>query len=94
MTDSFKGIRNRHKVATMPIPGPVWDASPPEVQLALLQIEAAKFAASMHQQEWGGFQIVVVREGQDEAEVVLSVGGKEEKKSGLIVPERQLIMPN
>lgn len=93
MSDSFKGIRNRHKVATMPIPGTLWDGIPPMAQLALLVMESAKFMAAMHQQEVAGFQIVVVREGKD-AEVVLAVGAPEEKNSGLIVPERQLIMPN
>lgn len=93
MSDSFKGIRNRNKTVVMPVPGPFWDGATPTMQLAILQIEAAKFQASMHQQEFGGFQIVVVREGQ-EPEIVLNVGREEETNSGLIVPERQLIMPN
>lgn len=85
MTDSFKEIRHRNKIATMPIPGPMWDGMPVMVQLAMLQMEAAKFAAAMHQQEVGGFQVVVVRDEQ-EPEVVLSVGRAEEKNSGLVVP--------
>lgn len=95
MADALKNIRHRNKVAVLPIPGPMWDSAPPQVQLAMLQIEAAKYAASMHNQEWGGFQVVVVRDGDNgEHEVVLAVGRPEEKNSGLIVPDRSLIMPN
>lgn len=86
--DTLKTIRHRNKTTTLPIPGPFWDNATPPMQLGILQIECAKFAASMHEQKYGGFQIVVVREGDKpgEHEVVLSVGAPEEKNSGLIVP--------
>lgn len=86
MTDSFKGIRHRNKVATVPIPGNVWDNMPVMVQLAALQMESAKFMAAMHQQQVGGFQVAILRSGQ-EPEIVLSVGRPEETNSGLIVPD-------
>lgn len=85
MNDSFKGMRNRNKVATMPIPGEIWDGLPPIAQLAMLVIESAKFMAAMHEQEFGGFRIVVMR-GGGEAELVLIVG-RDEPKSSIVTPD-------
>lgn len=84
MTETLKTTRHRGKVATMPIPGAMWDELPVMVQLAMLQMEAAKFAATMHQQEVGGFRVVIVRD-VGELETVLTVGKPEEKRS-LVMP--------
>lgn len=94
MTDTFKNIRHRNKMATMPVPENIWDGLPPIAQLAFLMMESAKFMAAMHEQKFGGFQIVVLRKG-DVKEVVLFVGRDEEENSGLVVPEpKKLILPN
>jgi hypothetical protein len=72
MNDTLKNPRQHDKVATVPIPGPMWDAATPVQQLAILQIESAKFMAATHGTSFGGFRIVVMRD--DESEIVLIVG--------------------
>jgi len=83
MTDSFKDLRNRNKVATVPIPGEIWDNLPPIVQLSMLMMESVKFMAAMHEQAFGGFRVVVMR--GKEAEIVLIVG-RDEAPPAIIAP--------
>lgn len=98
MTDNFKRSPTRDKVATVPIPGKVWDAMAPNTQMAYVAMEIIKFMASPFYQDFGGFNIIATYPTKDpgrvEAMDILSIGRDGADNSGLIVPEKPKIILN